>query len=56
MVTVTEVTPVPQPITPGQEMEALARFHSEVTWTGEIEQNGDGARDAVHDRRRARYA
>ena len=27
---------IPKPITPGPEMAALARFHTDVTWTGTI--------------------
>ena len=33
---------VPQPITPAREMDALARFHRDVTWTGTIAENGMG--------------
>ena len=33
---------VPKPITPGPEMAALARFHTDVTWTGTIQQDGMG--------------
>lgn len=33
---------VPKPITPGTEMDALARFHPDVTWTGTIEAGGMG--------------
>jgi len=33
---------VPQPITPGPEMTALARFHTDVTWTGTIQAGGMG--------------
>jgi hypothetical protein len=33
---------VPMPIEPGVEMEALARFHVDVTWTGEIEAGAMG--------------
>jgi hypothetical protein len=33
---------VPKPITPGPEMEALARFHPDITWTGTIEEGGMG--------------
>jgi hypothetical protein len=28
---------VPKPISPGPEMAALARFHTDVTWTGAIQ-------------------
>jgi hypothetical protein len=27
---------VPKPSTPGPEMAALARFHTDVTWSGSI--------------------
>ena len=37
-----EVAPVPVPIAVGPEMEALARFHQDVTWTGAIEEGGMG--------------
>jgi hypothetical protein len=33
---------VPKPITPGPQMQALARFHSDITWTGTIEEGGMG--------------
>ena len=33
---------VPKPIRPGTEMEALARFHRDVTWTGTIAAGGMG--------------
>jgi hypothetical protein len=33
---------VPKPISAGPEMEALARFHVDVTWTGTIEAGGMG--------------
>jgi hypothetical protein len=33
---------VPQPITPGQEMEKLGRFYPDVTWTGTIREGGMG--------------
>jgi hypothetical protein len=33
---------VPKPITPGPEMAALARFHTDVTWTGTIQAGGMG--------------
>ena len=33
---------IPKPITPGPEMAALARFHTDVTWTGTIEAGGMG--------------
>ncbi len=33
---------VPTPITAGPEMEALARFHPDITWTGSIEEGGMG--------------
>ncbi len=31
-----------RPIAPGPEMDALARFHVDVTWTGTIEAGGMG--------------
>ena len=31
---------IPQPITPGPEMEALRRFLPDVTWTGSIRAGG----------------
>jgi hypothetical protein len=31
---------VPEPITPGAEMAALTRFHTDVTWTGTIQAGG----------------
>jgi hypothetical protein len=31
---------VPKPITPGPEMAALARFHTDVTWSGTIQAGG----------------
>jgi Protein of unknown function (DUF1579) len=42
MVTQADVANVPKPIEPGSEMEALARFHADVTWTGTIEEGGMG--------------
>jgi hypothetical protein len=33
---------IPKPITPGPEMAALARFHTDVTWTGTIQPGGMG--------------
>jgi hypothetical protein len=33
---------VPQPIATGPEMEALARFHPDITWSGTIEEGGMG--------------
>jgi hypothetical protein len=41
-VTSTGSTTVPMPITPGAEMDALLRFHPDVTWTGTISENGMG--------------
>ena len=35
-------TNVPQPITAGPEMEALMRFHRDVTWAGRIAPGGMG--------------
>jgi Protein of unknown function (DUF1579) len=37
-----DIHQVPKPITPGSEMEALARFHTDVTWTGTIQAGGMG--------------
>lgn len=37
-----DVTNVPKPITSGPEMEALARFHVDVTWEGTISEGGMG--------------
>jgi Protein of unknown function (DUF1579) len=37
-----KVAGVPQPITPGSEMAALARFYPDVTWTGRISAGGMG--------------
>ena len=33
---------IPKPITPGPEMAGLARFHTDVTWTGTIQPDGMG--------------
>jgi len=33
---------VPKPITPGPEMAALARFHTDVNWSGTIVEGGMG--------------
>src|SRR5688572_12570366 len=33
---------IPQPITPGPEMAALARFYPDVTWTGTVVAGGMG--------------
>jgi hypothetical protein len=33
---------VPKPITPGREMDELARFHRDVTWSGTIAEDGMG--------------
>jgi Protein of unknown function (DUF1579) len=33
---------VPRPITPGPQMQALARFHPDITWSGQIEEGGMG--------------
>jgi hypothetical protein len=37
-----QIDHVPQPITPGPEMEALARFHPDISWTGTIEADAMG--------------
>jgi len=42
MTTQTQVAPVPSPITPGPEMEALARFLCDVSWSGTIVEGGMG--------------
>ena len=42
MVSRPDVNRVPKPIIPGPEMEALARFHPDITWTGTIEESGMG--------------
>ena len=42
MDTATHVASVPKPIMPGPEMEALARFHVDLTWTGTISEGGMG--------------
>lgn len=42
MSTTPEIAQVPRPITPGTEMEALARFHRDVTWRGRIAPGGMG--------------
>lgn len=42
MTTTIDITRIPQPIAPGPEMEALARFHRDVTWSGIIAAGGMG--------------
>jgi hypothetical protein len=42
MATRTDTETIPMPITVGPEMEALARFHADVRWTGTIEAGGMG--------------
>ena len=42
MTTAVEVASVPKPMTPGSEMEALARFHRDMTWAGTIAAGGMG--------------
>ena len=42
MAAMTDVERVPKPIKAGQEMKELARFHRDVTWTGEIGPGGMG--------------
>ena len=42
MVSSTSVATVPKPIEVGLEMEALRRFFMDVTWTGQIHENGMG--------------
>lgn len=34
---------VPHPIAPGPEMERLARFHRDMTWSGTIVEGGMGS-------------
>jgi hypothetical protein len=36
------VLQIPKPITVGPEMEALARFHRDIIWTGGVEEGGIG--------------
>jgi hypothetical protein len=55
MSAVTDLDSIPKPITPGPEMAALARFHTDVTWTGTI-QAGGMARHPGHDRGRVGHA
>jgi hypothetical protein len=40
--TVDAAATVPRPATPGREMEALARFFPDVTWTGTVAAGGMG--------------
>jgi hypothetical protein len=42
VITTAQSSRVPRPITPGAEMEALARFHRDVTWEGFIADGGMG--------------
>jgi len=42
MISHPRIDAVPKPCTIGPEMEALARFHRDVTWTGMIEEGGMG--------------
>jgi hypothetical protein len=42
MVSTVDVANVPKPITPGHEMEELARFHVDTTWKGTISEGGMG--------------
>jgi hypothetical protein len=37
-----DASSVPRPVEPGAEMDDLARFHRDVTWTGTIEAGGMG--------------
>ena len=39
---VTQEIDDPRPMTPGPEMEALRRFHKDVTWSGTIHEGGMG--------------
>ena len=42
MLTASDVSQVPKPITAGPEMAALARFHRDVTWSGFVAEGGMG--------------
>jgi hypothetical protein len=42
MTTTVDIGAVPKPIDAGPEMEALARFHRDVTWMGTISEGGMG--------------
>jgi Protein of unknown function (DUF1579) len=42
MSTAQEIDRIPRPITPGPEMEALHRFHTDVSWVGTIHEGGMG--------------
>jgi Protein of unknown function (DUF1579) len=42
VITAADIGQIPKPITPGAEMDALARFHRDVTWTGFIAEGGMG--------------
>ncbi|HET9985915.1 MAG TPA: DUF1579 family protein [Longimicrobiales bacterium] len=42
MSTTMEIARIPRPVAPGPEMEALARFHRDVTWSGRIVAGGMG--------------
>jgi hypothetical protein len=42
VLTAEDVNQVPKPVTPGPEMDALARFHRNVTWTGFIAEGAMG--------------
>jgi hypothetical protein len=43
---------IPKPITPGPEMAALARFHTDVTWTRDHRGGWHGPGHAGDDRGR----
>jgi hypothetical protein len=38
----TDVANVPKPVAAGPEMNALARFYRDVTWTGTVHEGGMG--------------
>ena len=38
----TRMASIPQPVLPGEEMQALMRFHPDVTWQGHIQEGGMG--------------
>lgn len=42
MVTQPNLDVIPKPITPGPQMQALSRFHPDITWTGAIRENAMG--------------
>jgi hypothetical protein len=38
----TGIATIPRPVVPGEEMDALKRFHLDVTWQGHIQEGGMG--------------